>query len=158
MRTLLSNLLLAWVWASLTARYSLANLLIGFLLGYAVLWAATPKSMRSPYFGKLMVFIRFSAFYVRELLLATLRVARDVVTPTYHMRPVVIRLPLDVTSVGEISLLANLISLTPGSLVLDITADRSTLYVHSMFGGEDVEALRRYFKDSLERRVLELMR
>ena len=53
--------------------------------------------------------------------------------------------------------LANLVSLTPGSLSLDVSEDRRTLYVHVMFL-DDVESCRREIKEGFERRVLELLR
>ena len=57
----------------------------------------------------------------------------------------------------EITLLSNLISMTPGSLAIDVADDRSVIYVHSMFV-DDPDELRRAIKDDLERRVLELLR
>jgi multicomponent Na+:H+ antiporter subunit E len=69
----------------------------------------------------------------------------------------VVAVPLDAESDVEITLLANLVTLTPGSLSLDIAPDRSCLYVHAMFV-DDVEQLRRDVKEGFERRVLELLR
>jgi multicomponent Na+:H+ antiporter subunit E len=95
----------------------------------------------------------FLAFYAWELVVSTLRVAYDVLTPTLHMRPAILAVPLDVRSDLAITLLANLVSLTPGSLTLDVSADRRTLYVHVMFVGRDADDARRAIKRRLERRV-----
>jgi multicomponent Na+:H+ antiporter subunit E len=73
--------------------------------------------------------------------------------------PGVVGIPLDARTDLEITLLANLMTLTPGSVTLDLSEDRSVLYVHAMYiDGGDVEAYRRSVKEGLERRVLELMR
>jgi multicomponent Na+:H+ antiporter subunit E len=73
--------------------------------------------------------------------------------------PGVVAIPLDARTDAEIALLANLITLTPGSVTLDLSEDRRVLYVHAMYiDGGDVEAYRRSVKDGLERRVLELLR
>ena len=101
--------------------------------------------------------VGFLAFYVWELVVSSLRVAYDVLTPTLHMRPAIVAVPLDVRSDVAITLLANLVSLTPGSLTLDVSADRRTLYVHVMFVGDDADAARRAIKDQLERRVADLV-
>ena len=53
--------------------------------------------------------------------------------------------------------LANSITLTPGTLGLDVSEDRKTLYVHSMWV-DDPDEVRREIKQGFERRVLELMR
>ena len=53
--------------------------------------------------------------------------------------------------------MANLISLTPGTLSLDLSEDRKLLYIHVMFL-DDIEHTRRQIKQGLEKRVLEVMR
>jgi multicomponent Na+:H+ antiporter subunit E len=73
------------------------------------------------------------------------------------MRPAIIAIPLDARTDLEITLLSNLIALTPGSLGLDVSDDRSVLYVHGMFV-DDPDAFCRDIKDHLERRLLELLR
>ncbi|MBI2997309.1 MAG: Na+/H+ antiporter subunit E, partial [Deltaproteobacteria bacterium] len=84
-------------------------------------------------------------------------VAHDVLTPPFYMRPRVLALPLDALTDIEITLLANLISLTPGTLSLDVSSDQRVLYVHAMYAA-DAEAARREMKDGLERRMLRLLR
>jgi multicomponent Na+:H+ antiporter subunit E len=102
--------------------------------------------------------IRFICFYLWQLVLSNLRVAYDVVTPTHYMRPGVIAIPLDVQTDAEITLLANLITLTPGTLSVDLSPDRRVLYVHVMYiDHDDVEAARQQIKAGLERRVLEVL-
>ncbi|MEL7089262.1 MAG: Na+/H+ antiporter subunit E, partial [Planctomycetota bacterium] len=81
----------------------------------------------------------------------------DVITPAANRSPAVIGIPLDATTDAEITLLANLITLTPGTLSLDLSEDRRTLYVHAMFA-DDPEAFCREIKEGFERRVLELLR
>ena len=100
--------------------------------------------------------LAFLGFYIGELLISSLRVAYDVLTPTFHMRPRIIPVPLDVQSEGEITLLANLISLSPGSLTLDVSPDRRTLQVHVMYAGDGVEAAAQQIKQNLERRIIAL--
>lgn len=100
--------------------------------------------------------LAFLGFYIGELLVSSLRVAYDVLTPTLHMRPRIIAVPLDVQSEGEITLLANLISLSPGSLTLDVSPDRRTLQVHVMYVGDSTEAAVQEIKHNLERRIIAL--
>lgn len=99
----------------------------------------------------------FLAFYAKELLLANLHVAHDALTPTHHMRPAMLAIPLDARTDVEILLLANLITMTPGSLSIDVSTDRRVLYVHAMYV-ENPEDIRHEIKMNLERRVLELLR
>jgi len=76
-----------------------------------------------------------------------------------YVSPGVLAIPLDARTDVEIAMLANLITLTPGSVSLDVSEDRSQLFIHAMYiDGGDVEAYRRDVKENLERRVLELLR
>jgi multicomponent Na+:H+ antiporter subunit E len=106
---------------------------------------------------KIPRFFRFALFYLTELLRANVRVAHDAVTPTHYMRPAMIAIPLDAETDFEILLLANLMTMTPGTVSVDISSDRRVLYLHAMYV-EDVEAIRAEIKDQFERRVLRLLR
>ena len=156
MKVFLWNILLAGTWMAMTS-ISTMNLVVGFLLGYFVLWLAPGLAQRTNYFRKAGQGVRFAGFFLYELAVATARVSYDVVTPTAYMRPGVIGIPLDAETDAEIATLAILITLTPGTLALDVSSDRKTLYVHAMYVA-DPEALRREIKRGFERRVLELLR
>jgi multicomponent Na+:H+ antiporter subunit E len=151
------NLLLAFVWAMATGEFSLNNLIAGFALAYGILLFTQPFIGSKGYSAKTWKAIRFVGFFLKELVKANLRVAYDVMTPSFYMHPGVVAVPLEAKTDGEITLLANLISLTPGTLSLDVSDDRSVLYVHSMFV-DDVHEFRREIKEGFERRVLELLR
>ena len=101
--------------------------------------------------------VRFTGFYIVEVVRANLRVAFDVITPTDYAKPGIVAVPLDARTDVEITLLSNLITMTPGSLSIDVADDRSVIYVHAMYV-DDPDELRRQIKEDLERRVLELLR
>ena len=152
------NVLLALVWAAATGEFSLPNLLVGFALGYAILFFVRRDLGTGWYVARVPRAVGFAGFYLWQLIKANVRVAYDVVTPGYRMKPGVVAVPLDATTDAEITLLANLITLTPGTLSLDLSPDRRTLYVHVMYIDVDVDTTRREIKDSLERRVLGVLR
>jgi multicomponent Na+:H+ antiporter subunit E len=152
----LLNLLLALSWIALTGQFSAINFVEGFALGYLMLWLVQRATGPSSYFAKTSQVIRFALFYVGELILANLRVAYGVLKPS-SLRPGVVAVPLDVQTDAEITLLVNLITLTPGTLSLDISADHSVLYVHTMHV-DDVEEFRCQIKQGFERRVRELLK
>jgi multicomponent Na+:H+ antiporter subunit E len=157
MNVFLWNVMLAFFWATMTGQFTLGNVVMGFVLGYGILLFSQRVVGPSRYFLRVRQVLSFALYYLRELVSANLRVARDVVAPSYSMRPAIIAIPLDARTDVEITLLSNLIALTPGSLGLDVSDDRSVLYVHGLFV-DDPEAFRRSIKDDLERRLLELLR
>lgn len=150
------NLILAGMWMAMT-ELSGTNLFIGFVLGYFVLWISPGMARRTRYFRRAGQGLRFAGFFLKELVVATARITYDVLTPTPYMNPAVIGIPLDVETDVEIALLAIVVTLTPGSLALDVSSDRKTLYVHAMYMA-DPETVRRDIKRGFERRILELMR
>jgi multicomponent Na+:H+ antiporter subunit E len=157
MTFLMWNILLALSWAGLTEEVTAMNLSIGFVMGFVILFLVRGLLRPTRYFLKVKQIFNLGAVFAWELLLANLRIAYEVITPTHYMKPGVVAIPLDVTTDAEITLLANLITLTPGTLSLDVSQDRRVLYIHAMYV-EDVEELRRSIKDGFEKRVMEVLR
>lgn len=106
---------------------------------------------------KVFYLIDFFVFYLLDIILGAIRVAFDVVTPTKHSTPGVVKIPLKADTDFEISLLSNLITFSPGSMVIDVDPDRSHIYVHVMFL-ENKEQWKKDFKLKFESRVLRILR
>ncbi|MFN3649913.1 MAG: Na+/H+ antiporter subunit E [Armatimonadota bacterium] len=151
------NLLLAIAWVVLLGEATLRSFASGFILGYLLLWLLPHARGGSAYFRRVITFIRFAGFYVWKLVLANLRVAYDVITPHYFMRPGIVAIPLSASTDLEITVLAAVIGLTPGTVALDVSRDRRILYLHAMYI-DDPDELRREVKHDYERRVMELLR
>ena len=149
---LLGSILLALAWAALQGDITLGNLVAGYVVSYAILsLLARGGVMPSTLASRSRHALGLAAFFARELLLANLRVAGDVLGAN-RIEPAVVAIPLDVTSDGEILLLSMLINITPGSVTIDLSRDRRTLYVHVMHM-KSAEQTRREIKDGFERRV-----
>jgi multicomponent Na+:H+ antiporter subunit E len=155
---LLGNMLLALAWAALQGDFSLGTLVTGYVLGYFILLALVRGSVlgTSPYIGRIHRVVGLAAFFLWELVRANLRLAADIATPHYQMKPGILAVPLDATRDSEILLLAMLINLTPGSVALDVSPDRKVMYVHVMYIGTP-EAARDEIKGGFERRVLDVL-
>lgn len=152
-----TNIFLALGYMAMQGSFTLPSLLAGFALGYAALWITQPLYGASRYFRRAPKAVGLALFFLRELISSNLRVLWDVVTPRHISRPGIVGIPLSAKSDMEILLVANMISLTPGTLSVDLSEDRGTLYVHVMFL-DDPETFRQSIKDGLERRVLEVTR
>ena len=157
MKPFVWNILLGLTWVALTGTFTAANFAIGIVVGYLILAVAGPTVGAKGYAGRVWRRIGFLLFYLGELLLSNLRVARDVVRPRSHASPAIVAIPVEGLNATQITLLANLITMTPGTLSIDTSSDRSTLYIHAMFV-DDVQALRDEIEHGLTRRVRELMR
>jgi multicomponent Na+:H+ antiporter subunit E len=156
MSLFLLNVLLSLAWGALTGQFEPVNLLFGFALGYVMLWLVSRTLPRSSYFNKLPATIEFLLFFIKELVYANLRIAITILSPKMRLRPGVVAVPLDLKSEGAITLLVNLITLTPGTLSLDVSTDRKMLYIHTIWL-DDVAQFRHNIKQGYERRVKEVI-
>ena len=149
-----ANILLALAWVAMTGSLTLSSLLTGFAIGYGALWLVQPLTGSSRYFRRVIAWARLIVMFLYELAVSSLQVAGDILAPRSSARPAIIEVPLDVRSDAGILLVTNLISLTPGTLSLDVSPDRRTLLVHAMFA-DDPESLRQSLKSGMERWVLD---
>ena len=150
------NLLLAGGWCALFGTFDLGTFLPGFVLAFAALSLSSPMFGQTAYFRRVLLSARLGAYFLYELTVSSLQVAWDVVTPAQGSSPGIVAVPLDLEEPMQITVLANLISLTPGSLSLDVSPDGTTLYVHEMFV-DDPDETRKRIKEGFERLVREAM-
>jgi multicomponent Na+:H+ antiporter subunit E len=153
---LLLNILLALAWTALAGQFTPSHLAFGFGLGYLLLWLSRNRLGGQRYFVKAPRVLKLVLFFLWELIVANVRVAAGVLGPLKRLQPAIVAVPLDLKTDAEITLLANLIALTPGTMSLDISADRRVLYVHVMDSDNDLEKFRRDVKDGFERRIREV--
>ncbi len=153
MRSFVLNSFLAVAWAALLGEFSGINLFAGFIIGAVTIWLMQYIMGSKSYFIKMRQILNIVLLFLWELLSANFRVAYTVIFPN-TMNPAIVAIPLDIESDLEITLLANMITLTPGTLSLDISEDENTLYVHGMHV-DDVEAFKHEIKEGFERVIEE---
>lgn len=94
----------------------------------------------------------FALWFAWQVVVANLQVAWDVVTPRSRLQAGIVELPLRCRTDAEIATMANLVSLTPGTLTLRIRREPATLWVHGMYA-PDPEGFRRRLQ-TMEKRLL----
>jgi len=151
------NMILAIAWAAVTGNFSLFNLFFGFLFGLAALWLIREQTGTKRYIERARVWIELGALFLWELVKSAVRVAAIVMRRDMNLSPGVIAFPLTVKSDGEITLLANFITLTPGTLSMDVSDDRSTLFIHCIDVPDEAAAIAD-IRDGFERKILEAFR
>ncbi|MEM9445064.1 MAG: Na+/H+ antiporter subunit E [Verrucomicrobiota bacterium] len=104
---------------------------------------------------RILKFIHFFFFYLYEIILCNLKVAYDVLTPKHYMKPGFIAVELDDMSDLQISILANLLTMTPGTLSLDVCSNKKSLYIHAMYI-DDQEKLLTEIKENYIKRIKEV--
>ena len=154
MTLFLINVLLALAWVAVSGTLSALNLFFGFVLGAAALSLIREQVGSVGYLSRMRRIASLFLLFLYELVLSAFRVARIVLKPDMDVHPGIFAYPLQVRRDFEITLLANMITLTPGTLSVDVSEDRSTLYVHAM-DVKDPDAARRDIADGFERKIME---
>jgi len=131
--------------------------MFGYIISFLIIWLIDSGTGEAKYVKIVPRILSFVLFFNYELIKANLMVAYEVMTPGLHVTPGIVRIPLDVETNFEISFLANLITLTPGTLSLDVSDDKKVLYVHSMYI-KDKEEFIWSIKNGFERRILQITR
>ncbi|CAN5679833.1 Na+/H+ antiporter subunit E [soil metagenome] len=144
MRYLILNILMAFVWVFLFAEFTLLGLLVGYVIGYAALAVSRPILGGEEYIRAVPGVFRLLIVFIYELAKANIELAREVLRPEPRLSSGFIAFEPPDLNPTETVLLANMISLTPGTLSVDVDPDAKTLFVHSVYA-DDPEALRRDF-------------
>ncbi|MFW7381269.1 MAG: Na+/H+ antiporter subunit E [Oligoflexus sp.] len=106
---------------------------------------------------KMLILLKFIGFYIVDIAYTSFRITLDVLTPLPRRHTGIVAVPLDASSDFEITLIANLITFSPGTLVIDVSPDMKTMFIHALFI-DDVDQFIKHVKENYERRVLELLR
>ena len=141
-----SAVMVAWltlVWVGLWGSVSAANVLGGLALAVVLLVLLRPGPSDARAVVDPVALLRFSLRFVADLVVSSLQVVRLVLRPRIDLRQGVVSVRVPDASDTLLTLLADAISLTPGTLTIDVDKGRSTLYVHSLDVGEGPDAVDR---------------
>ncbi len=131
---------------------------IALFFGIALVgWLTSFLYARKAFF-QVIYLIELIVFFLWELIVASYAVAHEVITPSHSMQPGIIAVPLDAKTDLEITIFTSLITLTPGTLSLDVSADKTLLFVHAMYIEKGKSAaLVNELKNGFERRVIRIL-
>jgi len=138
----LFNLFLALTWCLLTGSASPWNFVAGFLVGVVVVSAYSNVTGQGHYVRRSFEALAFLVYFFVILVKANIQIAKESITPGFSQRPRILRYPVSHLSQIEKTALANAITLTPGTLVIDISPDGNWLYIHCMYAENPADALK----------------
>lgn len=151
------NIMIAIMWMFLYESYEFNDFFVGYVMGILLLFFLQrfiPDEFYMKRVGKVLYLI---LLFIKELILSNITILKWVYKPKLDMEPGIFAVPVDLKSNWEITLLANLITLTPGTLSIAVSNDHSYIYVHAMNIG-DVEEEINSIKESFERAIKEVTR
>lgn len=106
---------------------------------------------------KVWAVCKLLVLFLKELVLSTIAVVKQIIHPRLNMRPGIFAYQTELISDWEVTLLGCLITLTPGTLTLEISPDQRTLYIHA-FDMEDAEQSAKQIRQTFEKAIMEVTR
>lgn len=152
---ILLNLFLGFTWMFLTVSYEPLAFLKGYFFGLLIIFVFRRFFPSRFYLLRVFAIISLILLFLKELVLSNVAVVKSVLKPKLDMRPGIFALPTVLQKDWEITILANLITLTPGTLVIDVSDDKKILYVHAM-DIEDANEAIESIKNTFEKAILEV--
>lgn len=154
---LLLNFFLAFIWMFLSNDYSSLTFFKGFFFGGLIIFALRRFFNQRFYLFNVIAVIKLFFIFCSELVKANIAVLKVILSPKLTMRPGIFALETELEKDWEITVLSNLITLTPGTLVIEVSEDNKTLYIHAM-DIDDVEQAKLDIKNTFEKAIKEVSR
>lgn len=151
------NFFIAFLWMFLTMSFNASTFIVGFLLGAMMLWITKGFFPGRFYMNRVWAVIKLILLFFKELILANIQVLLLIIQPKMPIKPAIFALPTVLEKDWEITLLSNLITLTPGTLVIDVSEDSKTLYIHAIDYGDADDAINS-IKNTFEKAIQEVSR
>ncbi|QQK75027.1 Na+/H+ antiporter subunit E [Salicibibacter cibarius] len=129
---ILINLIIAFLWVTLQDDWSLPTFTLGYLLGLAILFLMRRFFNEKFYLHRIWALIVLFLIFMWELIHSTIVVTGQILRPKLNITPGIFKLETELESNWEITTLALLFMLTPGSVVVEVSPDRRTFYMHAM--------------------------
>jgi len=154
---MLLNFFLAFLWMFLKTSFTPASFLVGYFWGLVILYVFRSYFPDRFYLHRVSAVIKLFFLFIKELILSNLNVLIHVLKPKLDIKPGIFALPTELEKDWEIMLLANLITLTPGTLTVDVSDNNKILYIHAV-NIDDVKESVDSIKNTFEKAIMEVSR
>ena len=152
---ILMNILIAVMWVFMQSSYTVGTFIFGYLIGLFVLFILRRFLVYEFYLRRVWAFMKLIILFIVELTKANIDVMKVVLRPKQNHQPGIVAVQTNLETNIEITLLAALISLTPGTVSMDFSDDSKTIYIHAL----DVPDKDEFIADihnSFERAIMEV--
>lgn len=154
---ILLNFILAFVWMFLKTSYSPADFFVGYFFGLLIIFVFRRFFTTRFYLRRVVAVFKLLFIFIKELTLSNIAVLKVILKPKLDIRPGIFAFPTELKEDWEITVLSNLISLTPGTLVIEVSPDNKILYVHAM-DIDDVKDAVESIRNTFEKAIMEVSR
>lgn len=151
------NIIIAVMWMFLSEAYSFSAFFSGYLIGILLLLVLQRFIPDTFYMKRVVKIISLVFLFIRELVLSNIEIVKLVYARKPDIEPAIFAFPIELKSNWEITLLANLITLTPGTLSVAVADDNTHIYIHAM-DIDDIDDSISSIKQTFEKAIKEVTR
>lgn len=151
------NLVIATLWFLLNddPNADITTFMTGFFIGVLILYAMHRFFGLRFYLGRALKILKLVLLFIQELLLSSYSVLKQVLNPRLNIAPGIFTYETRLQGDWQITALALLLTLTPGSVVMEVSEDGRVFYIHAMDIEESKETVIRSI-DKFEKAILEV--
>ncbi|SDI84485.1 Na+/H+ antiporter subunit E [Alteribacillus bidgolensis] len=149
---LIINLIIAVIWMFLNNAWTVSGLVSGYVIGLGILFLLRNFFPSRFYFIGVMAILKLIVIFLKELILSSVEVMGQIMQPKLNIQPGIFAMDIKLKKEWEVTVLSCLITLTPGTLVVDVSPDNKTLYIHAMHL-PDVEKAKSDIKNTFEKAI-----
>ena len=151
------SFVLAVIWCLFNESFAIDTFIFGFLLALFIVFLLRRAYLGPHYVQRLLRIVGFILIFIKEVIKANIAVIRIVYHPRLkaYLKPGILEYPLTVDTGFSITLLANAITLTPGTLSVDVSPDRKYLYIHFLHVDQPEKA-KENIRNFLEKPILQI--
>lgn len=143
------------MWMFLSESYTFISFLFGYLLGAILLLILNRFFIGPFYLKRLYRLLILFLIFIRELISSNIQIVKYVYKKDLNIEPGIFAMPIEVKQSWEITLLANLITLTPGTLTVAISDDQTQLFIHALDIDTKEESIND-IKNTFEKAIMEV--
>ncbi|WP_153732039.1 Na+/H+ antiporter subunit E [Sporosarcina obsidiansis] len=154
---ILLNFFIAVVWMFMTSSLTPSTFIVGYIIGLLLIIMTRRFFKGHLYVWRLWAAIKLTVIFLKELVLSNISVLMLVIKPKLSIQPMIFALPTELEQDWEITLLSSLITLTPGTIVIYVSDDQRTLYIHAI-DVNDVDEAIDSIKNTFEKAIMEVSR
>ena len=156
-RQILINILIAFIWMLLNEEFNPVLFGVGYIVGFVIIFTMR-RFFPTPFYGrKAIAFVKLLILFIVELFKSSVGVIKEILRPTLKIKPGIFRSETILESDFEITLLISLLTLTPGSVVIEVDSKAKVMFIHAM-DADDFHNNIRKTKRRFEKAIIEVMR
>lgn len=156
-RQILVNILIAFIWMLLNEEFNPVLFGVGYVIGFIIIFTLR-RFFNTPFYGrKVIAIVKLFVLFIVELFKSSIGVIKEVLRPNLKIKPGIFRADTILETDFEISILVSLITLTPGSVVMEVDPKAKVMFIHAM-DSDDYQNNIRKAKRRFEKAIIEVMR